>query len=432
MVLTASLIVASLLSLMALVQIALAIYFRSLLDKGTGVDKGTVNFLPTDSFNPQVAVLLPLRGLDPSLIESVRCLLEQGYDNYEIRAVIDCNSDPAWLPLQELADTHAHGSRLKIHEMISPTPNQLQRGLKCHALIQAVEHTGPDAEVVVLVDADVTPHREWLKEAVMPLRDPQIGAVTGNQWFEPQNGNPGSILRSMWNAGAIVPTVMFKNPWAGTCAMRLSDVRESGLIEAWSRSVIDDGPIRESLDTLGLDVHFESALITINRDPCSVGYVSGYITRMLTWSRMYESTFLNTVVHASLTMALLTATEVVIVWSWIAGNPTAVAVSFLGLLLFSMGTAIGYVVVRSGVRRAVLSSGLAENGAAIGRVSLPRFVQLFLLGPVIQTIYAMSCLSALFVRSIRWRQIDYKIDGRSVKMVEYRPFESTGESSASI
>ena len=44
---------------------------------------------------PEVAVLMPLRGADPSLRHCLRGLLQQDYPCYSIRIILDCPSDPA-------------------------------------------------------------------------------------------------------------------------------------------------------------------------------------------------------------------------------------------------------------------------------------------------------------------------------------------------
>jgi hypothetical protein len=49
---------------------------------------------------PLAAVILPLRGADPSLIPSLRGLLRQRYPTYSVHIVVDDEADPAWSIVQ--------------------------------------------------------------------------------------------------------------------------------------------------------------------------------------------------------------------------------------------------------------------------------------------------------------------------------------------
>ena len=282
----------SILLTLSILQLVMALNFKSQLIRGT-------NFDEEQELVPLLAsIVLSVRGCDPTLRHSLIGLLDQDYENYEIHVVVDNRVDTAWKVVHEIKEEFDLDHRLTIHEMREPLETC---GLKCSALIQALDAIHEDSTYLVLLDADVKPHRTWLSSCIRPLQaDAGIGVVTGNQWFEPLGESTGTLIRSLWNAGAIVPTAMYANPWAGTCAMRVDDVHRSGLDLLWRKSVVDDGPIRDAMTPLGLRVHFEPSLIMINREHCSTEYVGRYISRMLTWSKLYEKTFINTVVHAAI------------------------------------------------------------------------------------------------------------------------------------
>ncbi len=242
--------------------------------------------------------------------------------------------------------------------------------------------------------------------------------VTGNQWFEPETTNAGSLLRSLWNAGAIVPTAVYNNPWAGTFAMRMRDVRRARLPKIWRKSIVDDGPIREALRPLGLKIYFNPSLIMVNRERCTYHYVGRYIARMLTWSKMYESTFLNTLLHCLGTVGLLLTALAMLVVATVTGTWQAIAVLVGGLIVFGWLNALAYVVVRSAVST---SSNL--EGRPLGRLGVGRLFKLASLSPVAYLIYGYACLQASTRQHIQWRQITYQLRGKSrVKMLRYRPW----------
>ena len=275
-----------------------------------------------------------------------------------------------------------------------------------------------ETKFLVLIDADVTPHSSWLGQLIAPLSNKKIGVVTGNQWFEPVISTPGAIVRSLWNAGALVPTALLSNPWAGTFAMRMEDVRRAKLQKIWRKSIVDDGPIRQALQPLGLSIYFSPSLIRVNRERCTFRYVNRYVSRMLTWSRMYESTFINTLVHAVITSGVITASAILMMVALFRGEHQAAWTLGLGLLGGSLVTTLAYFVVRSAV-----SYSIGLRGERLDRMRLGRTVSLFLFTPVAQIIYGISCFRAALTQRIQWRQITYEIHGNDrVKMVRYRPW----------
>src|SRR5262245_60372909 len=52
---------------------------------------------------PKAAVILCLRGADPSLSDCLQAIASQDYPNYEVRVVVDCHEDPAWNVAHKIA-----------------------------------------------------------------------------------------------------------------------------------------------------------------------------------------------------------------------------------------------------------------------------------------------------------------------------------------
>ena len=365
--------------------------------------------------NGLASILMSIRGADPSIEESLIQLLNQDYGDYEVHLVVDHRRDAAWDLVHNIKENFDHACRLTIHEMKKPLKTC---GLKCSALLEGLDQIHPNTKYLVLIDADVVPHESWLSQLIAPLSDKSIGVVTGNQWFEPTGSNVGSLLRSLWNAGALVPTAIYGNPWAGTFAMRMKDFRRAKLKKIWRKSIVDDGPIRQALQPLGLKIYFNPALIMVNREQCDLNYVQRYISRMLTWSRMYEPTFLNTLLHCVFIMFVLVASVLLIIASLSLSDYSSFFAIAAGLVLTSVINTVSYVIVRNGVSA---SSNLGLQPLPEMRVF--RFIKLTLLTPVACLIYGVSCLQAAYRQKIQWRQITYELRGKSgVKMTRYRPW----------
>jgi len=127
-----------------------------------------------DGVWPRVAVVLPTRGADPSLIDCLEGLLDQDYPLYDIRIVVDSCDDPpgaSWpascaTARRAGADRAAGTAARDVQPQGQrPAANPRRPGRSCRA--------------VVLIDADVVPHPQWLRDLVQPLADPTVGATTG-------------------------------------------------------------------------------------------------------------------------------------------------------------------------------------------------------------------------------------------------------------
>ncbi|HMO13145.1 MAG TPA: glycosyltransferase [Pirellulaceae bacterium] len=374
-------------------------------------------------YEPPATVLMALRGFDPTLRHTLEGLLKQNYSDYEVIIVIDHQSDAAWHVVEEITKIDAER---RIRHMALQNPHA-SCSLKCSSLIQAYREIRPETEVLALLDADVVPHANWLRDLVAPLANPQVGVATGNKFYSPSDRGIGSSMRSLWNAGAIVPTALFSNPWAGTCALRVRDVEAAGLIEIWKTSAVDDGPIRQAFKPLGLAIHFEPKLVLVNRDPCTFGYASRYVSRMLTWSKMYETTFWNTLFHMIVTLSLMIGAFGLLVYSLASG---AWATCFMIVAAFFVWNSLmlaAYLLVRRGVAISAKS-----RGERLKRLTFGQLLSYFCLLPIVQVAHGYWTLVALNSRKIQWRDVTYRINGaHQIEMVDYQPYQSRSDKTPS-
>lgn len=372
---------------------------------------------------PAVAVVMCVRGCDPFLQDTIVALGRQSYSDYQVIVVVDHRQDPAWSVLESLQQALDPTSEwLEIQELQDHCGS---RGLKCSALLQAIRSL--PQPVVVTIDSDAIPHADWLQRMVQPLQDKQVGAVTSNQWFEPDSWNLGTWVRSVWHAGAVVPTAVLGNPWAGAFAMRRQDMIDGGLLEAWEQSVIDDGPVRQTLHRLKKRLVFVPANFSINREDCSLAFAFRYVGRMLTWSRLYESTFWITLIH----MLTVVGTHVVVLVGtlWYGGEllqGTGTVPEVIPWLLCLVWLVVSQVVGYFLIRAAVLSHREKPLSAVPATTYRVGWVLVAL--PLALLAYAWGSLLALFTREICWRQIRYCLkSGGRVTMQSYHPYVVSDE-----
>ncbi len=369
------------------------------------------------NFRPSAAVILAVRGCDPSLRQTLVQLINQDYDPLQIHIVVDHSTDPAWAAVRDAIKDHDSRGRCRIQSLEEQPRNG---GLKSASIAQAVRSLCA-VEVVATIDADVAPHTTWLRELIAPLADVSVGVSTGNHWFEPKAANCGSLVRSLWNAGALIPTSFFANPWGGSCAMRSADIRQSGLLEAWRNSVVDDGPVRHACARLKRRIVFLPTLVMLNREDCSLGYCLRYLARILTWSRIYETAYRWTVAHllvnlAPLLFAIGLLPLAIARGDWISGLVLIAGLAGHATLLW-----LAYLLVRTAVDR------MAKlRGERLPRLGWLRLLRLLVLTPLAFGVYALAVIRALRSRYICWRGVwYYVIHGSHVILLTYQPYSDS-------
>ena len=158
--------------LLAAVQIyMLALYIKTL---------SNVDTTPSDASNySPMLVVLSLRGADPYLRDSLTRLLTSDYPDVRFRIVIDSADDPSLTIvdafLQERDDARVERMILK---------NRLPHcSGKVSGLLEATESIPENCQLVAWIDGDSLLHRTALRELADGLRDPKVGAVSGNRWY---------------------------------------------------------------------------------------------------------------------------------------------------------------------------------------------------------------------------------------------------------
>ena len=372
---------------------------------------------------PRAAILLSLRGADPYLAQGLRCLMQQNYPDYELHIVIDRRDDPAW-EVAEQAKTEAGHAAVHLMALRQPLPTC---SLKCSALVQMVSGLEESREVVVLADADLVSHAGWLRELVVPLCDPCVGATFGNRWFVPHHGHWGSLVRYLWNVAAVVPMWLCNIPWGGTFAIRTKVLRECGLVEKWARAVVEDAPMRQALADQGLRLQFVPSLMMVNREDCTLPFSLDFVKRQLTWTRLYHSRWWFVVGHAISTTTVMAVSLLLMLAGWTRGETQTALWAAAGLGAYLLAMIVLTVVLESGVRHVVRARGepMARPTPRV-LACLPAAILLT------QWVHMTAVALAMLNRYVTWRGATYRIAGPwDVRLVHYRPFEHRAETAGS-
>jgi cellulose synthase/poly-beta-1,6-N-acetylglucosamine synthase-like glycosyltransferase len=349
---------------------------------------------------PKTAILLPLRGADPHLAETIRKLLRQDYPDYELRVIVDSATDPALTVVESVvAETTAENVQTTIIRHKRPTCSP-----QCSALIEGVESLGPEVEVVAVLDGDVQTHPSWLRELVNPLLESGVGAAHGNRWFLPREAGWGSLVRYLWIAASIIPMYWFGIPWAGTFAVRRRFLHDSGLLTKWSKTIVPDAPTIDYLKQAGLQVRFVPSLMMVNREKCGLAFAHDFIKRQLTWTRLYHGQFGPVLFHA----LMLAAQWILAIGLTIAGlvlhQPATAAWAGGALLLMLLTQLASLGALEAAVRHVVRRRETPDM--AVPWQFLWRLPAAILLAI---GVHASGVLLATFRNRVAWRGVTYVV-----------------------
>lgn len=122
-------------------------------------------------YTPPVSNLKPIRGLDSEAYENFASYCNQDYPDYELLFGIG-DGDEAVLEVIEKLKRDFPQRRIRaIHVSGHTAPND--KVVKLARLVSEAQN-----EVLVINDSDVRVRPDYLRSVVSPLRDPKVGAVT--------------------------------------------------------------------------------------------------------------------------------------------------------------------------------------------------------------------------------------------------------------
>jgi hypothetical protein len=373
--------------------------------------------MPGDgTFTPKAAVVLCLRGMDPFLEKCLRAVLRLDYPAYDVKIVVDRREDPAWEVVEQIvAECPAAGVDLQ------PLSDRRDTcSLKCSSLLQAIGGLDESYEVVALLDADTIPHPGWLRELVAPLADERVGAASGNRWYMPAQVSWAALVRYLWNAGAVVQMYWYGIPWGGALAIKTRAWRQARLAERWAKAFCEDTMLYQAMRTAGLRVAFVPSLIMINREGGDLGGFFRWVSRQLLTARLYHPRWSLVLLHGIGTSLAMAAAAGGLLACLAAGAWRAAAWLAAGVVLYQAAMPLLVLSMELCVRRIARARGEPARWLTpTGAIRLcPSLV-------LTQIVYAAALVRAVFVRSVRWRGVSYRVDGPwNIRLLDDQPYEA--------
>jgi ceramide glucosyltransferase len=334
---------------------------------------------------PFVSVIAPCRGLEPGLENNLRPLLEQDYPRYEVLFVFDRADDPA-------ASLVSHGSS-QIGRTIIAGP-ATDSGQKVHNLRVATAQVDPKSEVLVFVDTDARPAKDWLRKLVAPLADETLGASSGYRWFIPEKGGIASRLRGVWNASiasALGADTTKNFCWGGSTAIRRSTFEQLNVSGRWRGTVSDDFTLTRLLKEANQPIHFTPNCLVASVGDCGWRELFEFTTRQIKITRVYASHLWLPLLLGSALFTLAFFGGLILIGVY----PRSSMAYIFTLIIFTLGAAKSFIRFRA--VSTVLQTDRRDLVAHI------------LLWPFASLLYLYNCIVAGFSRRIEWRGITYEL-----------------------
>ena len=419
-------------------QLLYVVYYRHILQRANtenadSDDPSGEKLAPTSA--PKVAIVLCLRGLDPTLPACLTGLLNQRYPNFELHLVVDSDDDPV-IPVATSA-LQAIDSTIDVHWHTVVNRSDTC-SLKCSALVTAVlslESQKSSPEIVAFVDADALVDPNWLNRLVTPLLQhtsdnalasesnttQAVGATTGNRWFEPTDSNLGSRFRAAWNAAAVPQMQIYQVAWGGSLAMKLETIRKCDLLDRWSQAFCEDTMLADVLRDHGLRVERVPELVVVNQESTTLLPALGWIGRQLLTVRLHHRAWSLILIHALFGGVCFFAPLVIALAAVASNRPLAIwaAVAWCVQLAFNIG-------LLDFIRKLNLSA-IEKQGLT---PSTDGMLSKITVAVALQAIYPILAIGVAFKQRVSWRGIDYRIGRRgSIEMLDYVPYSQVSRSS---
>lgn len=370
-----------------------------------------LNQAPDSNFAPVATVILSLRGNDPFLINCLDGLLNQDYPQYTVKIIVDHVSDPALAFVNQYLDQQLHPHcQVSIREI-----NNGVCGLKNASLVQALKSLDENVEVVAWLDADVVPHRSWLRELVAPLQNPQVGVASGIRWYAPRNANAGTMIRHAWNAAALIQMISLEIAWGGSIALSRSVYENPLLSDTLLKMLWDDTGLKSIAVELDKEVAFVPAATMINAESISFRSCFHYITRQLVNARFYHSQWWL-IATVGFGMAVTQTALLILGLSFLFQGNLFWAGLSAGTLLFSNGcVAVAIYRISLLIQRTVRS-----RGEDFQRQPLRTLGYLW----VTLYIFSAALFAALRTKTINWRGVIYHAPAPfEIQIMHYEPYQ---------
>ena len=341
---------------------------------------------------PRIAVLKPLSGLTPSLLDNLASYLEDGYPRADFFFAVPSYEDRAAEAPVALRSRYPYAS---ITLIVGDEAGITNRKI---AKVVRMAERAERADAFVLSDADISVERGHLERLVGELyADERVGLVTCAYRARPA-GSFASRLAALFVNTDFTPMVMvataiepLRYAFGATIAVRRAALEAAGGMRPLGDKLADDFELGRAVVESGWEARLSSSLVTSASEERSFGE---FWRRKLRWARTYRTmrplSLLTILINGPLWGLLLVAAA--------HGRPAALA-------------ACG----------AVIAARIAMSAFILGRtLGMPQFVRDVWLVPIKDLVMAAIWVASLFGNEVAWggRRFTVSRDGVMREIVD--------------
>jgi len=384
----------NLFDILALVQVAAGLY---LLWQGISWLAYVRKRLRTDPgfYAPRTAVICPCKGMEPGLERNLVSLCEFDHQNYEVFFVLASESDPASSIVKRVAST----SRVKANVIIAGPPENCSE--KVNNLRVAVEQLPEEFEVLVFVDSDGRPGKNWLHHLVAPLTDSRIGATSTMRWFLPNDNALPTALLAAWNASVVTMLGPHNKNfcWGGGTAIRRSIFEQLDMLDVWQRSFSDDYSLTTMIERSRRQIVFLPECLTPSYVQTDFAGLLEFTGRQMLITRIYRPQV----------WAVAFATHFLYCLTLVLGFIVALDLTLASRPAFQVVTLLVLPLLLAALRGALRVIGVTEALPAFRSQIMAQSWIYIVLPLILPFLFLLNFFSTAYGRRIRWRGIDYEL-----------------------
>ncbi|KJE49694.1 MULTISPECIES: glycosyltransferase family 2 protein [Acidiplasma] len=207
-----------------------------------------------NNYRPRTLVMIPCRGVDYSLEENLKSIINQDYPDYHAVTIVDSPDDPACSII----------NKLKIDCIVSDFQCGKCSG-KVRALCTAIEKY-PDYEVYVIADSDILVSSQWLKYLIMPLGIDNAGISTTFPYFKPVGGF-WSRVKEVWGfvGMGLMEAKLTRFGWGGSLAFKKSLL--NNYFDYFCSNISDDTALTKIAKDKNLDLYYVKRAMPVVNSP---------------------------------------------------------------------------------------------------------------------------------------------------------------------
>ncbi|MBU8897483.1 glycosyl transferase family 2 [Corallococcus sp. H22C18031201] len=252
-----------------------------------------------DTYQPRVAVVIPLFNEGRGIVDTINALLAQDYPSELLQIIIvdDCSQDDSFAWALKAAEGHRNVVVTRNPENMGKRKG-INRGVR----------TAEDAEIIVSVDSDVIVDRRAVRELIRRFVEPNIAAVGGRTYVTNRHQN--------WLTKMIEIKFHFAQQWLKDLERSFRQVMcLSGCLTAYRRHVLLElEPILEARAIAGVPIkygedrfltrqiikHHYETVYTLDSFcfTAAPANLAGYFAQQLRWRRSNLVDLLSGLSHA--------------------------------------------------------------------------------------------------------------------------------------